>query len=184
MAPIAVIANGWHRDANIQISPNMDDRPAGEAIDLLVIHAISLPPAQFGGSHVRDFFQNRLRIDEHDYFKKIATLRVSSHFFIPRSGDLIQFVSTDKRAWHCGESEFQGRTKCNDFSIGVELEGCDTAAFTEQQYTCLAALTSAICEYYPRITHERITGHVEIAPGRKTDPGPHFDWQRYKKLIN
>ncbi|MGR8947776.1 MAG: 1,6-anhydro-N-acetylmuramyl-L-alanine amidase AmpD [Gammaproteobacteria bacterium] len=177
------ILNGWCNGAVRRPSPNADERPAGEEIDLLVIHAISLPPDQFTGGHVIDFFQNKLAIDEHEYFREIAGLRVSSHFFIERDGKLTQCVSTEQRAWHCGESQYCGRTSCNDFSIGIELEGCDTIEFEDAQYDALAGLTAALRQAYPAITPERITGHCHIAPGRKTDPGPCFDWHRYRRTV-
>ena len=177
------IINGWCEGAHRRESPNADDRPTNVKVDLLVIHAISLPPNEFGGGHVLDFFQNQLSIGEHDYFAEIAELQVSSHFFIDRIGTLTQCVSTERRAWHCGESQFQGRTKCNDFSIGIELEGCDGRDFEDAQYARLTELTMAIREAYPSITKDRVTGHSDIAPGRKTDPGPCFDWVRYRQMF-
>ena len=177
------IVDGWCGGVHRKESPNADERPIGVAVDLLVIHAISLPPDQFGGGYVIDFFQNNLATGDHKYFLEIADLQVSSHFFIDRAGVITQFVSTERRAWHCGESNFCGRTKCNDFSIGVELEGCDTLNFEDAQYAQLGELTHAIREAYPNITPARVTGHSDIAPGRKTDPGPCFDWQRYRRMI-
>ena len=177
------IINGWCEAALIKRSPNFDDRPGGQEIDLLVIHAISLPPNEFGGGYIQDFFQNRLDSSIHPYFEEIAALEVSSHFLIDRKGDLIQFVATDKRAWHCGESHFCGRQACNDFAIGIELEGCDESTFRDEQYDRLARLTRAIRQTYPKIVADNIVGHSDIAPGRKTDPGPYFDWARYRASL-
>jgi AmpD protein len=161
-------------------SPNCDERPAGCSIELLVIHAISLPPGQFGGPGVIELFTNRLDPRAHPYYAGIASLRVSAHFFIRRSGELLQFVPCAKRAWHAGVSSWRGRERCNDFSIGVELEGSDDTPFEAVQYEALAALTRALWERYPLA---EIVGHADIAPGRKTDPGPRFDWARYSALL-
>lgn len=184
LTPDCRIIDGWCAAALVKPSPNFDDRPAGQVIDLLVIHAISLPPNQFGGGYVQDFFQNKLDITAHPYFEEIATLKVSSHFLIDRRGQLVQFVATDKRAWHCGDSNFCGRECCNDFAIGVELEGCDEREFCDVQYDRLAQLTKAIRDAYPEIAPQNIVGHSDIAPGRKTDPGPCFDWPRYRALLD
>ena len=161
-------------------SPNQDERPADTTIDTLVIHAISLPPDCFGGRHIEQLFTNCLDPTQHEYFAAIQHLRVSAHFLIKRDGHLLQFVPTIKRAWHAGESSLNGRDKVNDFSLGIELEGCDTAPFEPIQYDCLANLTQAMCNAYSAITPDRIVGHSDIAPGRKTDPGPCFDWDRYR----
>jgi AmpD protein len=161
-------------------SPNVDERPAGDPITLLVVHSISLPPGRFRGDAVSDFFLNRLDCSTHPYFAGLIGLRVSSHFFIRRRGELLQFVPCAQRAWHAGASSWQGRTRCNDFSIGVELEGSDSTPFTHSQYRSLARLTRALQLAYPI---RDIAGHADIAPGRKTDPGPHFDWSRYRALI-
>ena len=177
------IYDGWARGAERRQSPNVDERPSDSPIDLLVIHAISLPPNKFGGGYVNDLFLNSLEPDQHEYFREIEGLRVSSHFFITRDGQLTQFVSTNDRAWHCGESNYCGRTRCNDFSIGIELEGCDTIPFEEAQYETLAAITTALCDAYPALSNERIVGHSDIAPGRKTDPGPCFNWEYYLELL-
>jgi AmpD protein len=158
-------------------SPNCDDRPPGTAIELLVIHSISLPPGVFGGPAVIDLFTNRLDPRAHPYFENIAGLRVSAHFFIRRDGALLQFVPCARRAWHAGQSSWCGRERCNDYSVGIELEGADDAAFSDAQYDRLGALASALCARYP-VTAS--VGHSEIAPGRKTDPGPLFDWERYR----
>jgi len=175
--------SGLLKQADYVPSPNQDERPDPADIDTLVIHAISLPPDCFGGCHVEELFTNCLDPLQHSYFAEIQDLRVSAHFLIKRNGQLLQFVPTTMRAWHAGESSFEGREKVNDFSIGIELEGCDTLEFEEPQYRHLAALTQAICTAYPAITPERIVGHCDISPGRKTDPGPYFDWLHYQKLL-
>lgn len=168
-------ARGWLDGARRVPSPNCDARPAGEAVILIVIHNISLPPGEFGGPGVAELFTNRLDPAAHPYYAAIKDLRVSAHFFIRRDGELIQFVPCSMRAWHAGASRWQGRERCNDFSIGIELEGTDDVSFTESQYTRLNALLSALKAAY-RI--QGVTGHSHIAPGRKTDPGPCFDWDR------
>ncbi|PKO82795.1 MAG: 1,6-anhydro-N-acetylmuramyl-L-alanine amidase AmpD [Betaproteobacteria bacterium HGW-Betaproteobacteria-11] len=166
---------GWLPSARRISSPNADERPAGMAICLLVIHAISLPPGEFGGAGIIDFFVNRLDPEIHPYYKTIEEMRVSAHFLIRRNGDLIQFVSCARRAWHAGTSQWMGRDRCNDFSIGIELEGCDWLPFEESQYHALAALVTDLRRRY---AIEAIVGHSDIAPLRKTDPGPLFDWSR------
>lgn len=174
----AIDAEGWCDGARQLPSPNFDPRPPGTAIDLLVIHNISLPPGQFGGPHIAGLFTNTLQHELHPYFEQLRPLRVSAHFLILRTGELVQFVSADARAWHAGVSLFEGRERCNDFSIGVELEGSDFVPFEPAQYRCLAALTQALLRRYPLVA---VTGHEHIAPGRKTDPGPFFDWFAYRK---
>ena len=164
-------------------SPNQDERPDSRAIGLLVIHCISLPPEQFEGNYIDDLFCNRLNPDEHPYFAEIHQLKVSAHLLIRRDGSLRQYVPFNRRAWHAGISRFEGRERCNDFSIGIELEGSVNQPYTDAQYQQLAAVTQLILIEYPDITVDRITGHSDIAPERKTDPGPFFDWQRYKGLI-
>ena len=156
-------------------SPNFDARPEGIAPSLLVIHNISLPPGQFEGSAIADFFQNRLDWDAHPFYEQIRDVRVSAHFLIHRDGTIDQFVSCNERAWHAGRSDFFGRERCNDFSIGIELEGSDTQPFDEAQYAPLAALASVLVTHYGL---NALAGHSDIAPGRKTDPGPCFDWRR------
>ena len=158
-------------------SPNCDERPPGSSIELLVVHNISLPPGEFAGDAVARFFTTGLDPGEHPYFREVAGLQVSAHFFIRRDGDLIQFVPCARRAWHAGQSEWRGRSRCNDFSIGVELEGTDDSAFTDRQYAILARLADSLKRAYPIVD---IVGHSDIAmpPGRKTDPGPFFDWSR------
>lgn len=160
-------------------SPNFDERPDPKEISLLVIHGISLPPNCYGGPHVDQLFTNTLNPDEHPYFKDICHLRVSSHLMINREGQVTQYVPLSKRAWHAGESEFKGRKVCNDFSIGIELEGCDNEPYTDSQYNILIELTDVIRAHWQAISKDRIVGHADIAPGRKTDPGPAFDWQRF-----
>ncbi|QAU33519.1 1,6-anhydro-N-acetylmuramyl-L-alanine amidase AmpD [Janthinobacterium sp. 17J80-10] len=173
-------ADGWCRQAQHRPSPNFDARPEPTDIDLLVIHNISLPPGQFGGPYIADLFGNCLDCDIHPYFDQLRSLRVSSHFLILRDGGLIQFVSADQRAWHAGVSSFEGRERCNDFSIGIELEGSDFVPFDDRQYHTLAELTVALRRRYAL---RAVTGHQDIAPGRKTDPGPYFDWTAYCVLV-
>lgn len=162
-------------------SPNCDERPSGCAPDLLVIHNISLPPNEYGGDGVIELFTNRLDPAAHPYYLTIQDLKVSTHFWIRRDGEIIQFVPCGKRAWHAGVSSWRGKECCNDFSIGVELEGSDFEPFTDQQYTALVELTLALRAAYPIVD---ITGHSDIAPGRKTDPGPYFDWSRYRNSVS
>lgn len=168
---------GWLSGATHLPSDNYNSRPSGE-ISLLVIHNISLPPKQFGTGMVEALFTNQLPVDAHPFFAEIAHLKVSAHFFIKRNGAITQFVSCLDRAWHAGVSSFQGRDNCNDFSIGIELEGVDDLAYTEAQYQSLNALSNELIKHYPMITSERICGHSDIAPNRKTDPGPAFQWQQ------
>lgn len=165
-------------------SSNQDERPQGVQVDLLVIHSISLPPGEFGGPWIDDLFLNRLDPAAHAYFRKIEGLRVSCHLLIRRDGQLIQYVPLNRRAWHAGDSNFRGHLGCNDYSIGIELEGSDEHPFTDAQYAALNQATQAIRRHYPAITRERITGHADIAPGRKTDPGPRFDWSRYLNALD
>ena len=175
--------NGVVKEAEYLASPNQDERPIGTAIDTLVIHAISLPPDCFGGYHIEELFTNCLDPSQHDYFAEIQHLRVSAHFLIKRGGQILQFVPTTRRAWHAGESSFRGRDKVNDFSLGIELEGCDTIPFEPVQYQQLAELTQVLCNAYATITSDRIVGHSDVAPGRKTDPGPCFDWDYFRNLL-
>ncbi|HET7062151.1 MAG TPA: 1,6-anhydro-N-acetylmuramyl-L-alanine amidase AmpD [Nitrosospira sp.] len=162
-------------------SPNFDERPEECGVNLLVIHNISVPPDDFGGEGVIELFTNVLDPEAHPYYQRLRGLKVSAHFFIRRRGEIIQFVSCEKRAWHAGESCWQGRGRCNDYSIGIELEGSDCMPFTNAQYAALASLTHELQERYP--IHD-IVGHSDIAPGRKTDPGPCFDWARYRTAIS
>lgn len=173
-------AEGWLGGARQLTSPNCDPRPAGEAVALVVLHNISLPPGRFGGPGVSQLFSNRLDPAEHPYYAGIAQLKVSSHFFIRRDGELLQFVPCGLRAWHAGVSCWQGRTRCNDFSVGIELEGTDDQPFTEAQYVVLAEVLEAVLARYPI---QGLAGHSDVAPGRKTDPGPCFDWARLRLAL-
>lgn len=168
-------ADGWWLQARWVESPNFGPRPAGAGVSLVVIHNISLPPRQYGGPEVEQFFSNRLDYQAHPYFAHLAGVEVSAHFFVRRDGEVVQFVSADARAWHAGTSVWQGRENCNDFSIGIELEGCDEDDFAFEQYEKLRELLKALAQRYPI---HAIAGHSDVAPGRKTDPGPHFDWPR------
>lgn len=164
-------------------SPNCDDRPPDAVVDLVVVHGISLPPAEFGGPWIDALFTNTLDPQVHPFFREIQALRVSAHLLIRRNGEIIQYVSFKRRAWHAGQSSFLGRERCNDFSVGIELEGADTVPYTDSQYRCLAGVIIALQQAYPAITPERVTGHCDIAPGRKSDPGPAFDWERLRELM-
>lgn len=164
-------------------SPNRDARSDPGDIDLVVVHAISLPPGRFGGTAIDRLFTNRLESDEHPFFAEIAGLRVSAHLLIRRDGELVQYVPFHERAWHAGESSWGGRDCCNDYSIGIELEGSEDCPFESVQYECLASVVAALMSAYPRITRERIVGHDDIAPGRKTDPGPCFAWPELVRAL-
>ena len=164
-------------------SPNADERPPGCFPELIVVHSISLPAGHFGTPHVEALFCNCLDPRAHPGFADIAPLEVSAHVFIRRDGELIQFVPFQRRAWHAGVSRFAGRERCNDFSIGIELEGCDWQPFEDVQYRRLADLATILMSAWPAITADRVVGHCDIAPGRKTDPGPHFDWARLRRLL-
>jgi AmpD protein len=180
-ASLEIDTDGFaHGPVRFVASPNCDERPAGSAIDLLVVHAISLPPGEFGGSEIEALFTNTLDPAAHPYFAGLAGLKVSAHFLIQRDGAILQFVPCGKRAWHAGASSWRGRERCNDFSIGVELEGTDEVPFEDAQYGALAALTDAVARAYP-LAH--VAGHSDVAPGRKTDPGPCFDWSRYRLAV-
>lgn len=172
--------DGWCSGVVRKPSPNFDARADDAKIDLLVIHNISLPPGQFDGPYIADLFNNCLDCDAHPYFDQLRALRVSAHFLIRRNGEVMQFVSANDRAWHAGASTFGGRERCNDFSIGIELEGSDFEPFESAQYDALAALTHALQSRYPL---SDVVGHEHIAPGRKTDPGPFFDWTRYRESL-
>jgi AmpD protein len=174
--------SGWCHGAHHCPSPNFNSRPEAE-ISLLVIHNISLPPAEFKTGCVQAFFQNQLDVSQHPYFESIAELRVSAHFLIERDGVLTQFVSCLDRAWHAGVSSFEGRDSCNDYSIGIELEGTDDLPFTDDQYDALIELTRQLQSSYSAIITQRICGHSDVAPGRKTDPGPCFDWARFRAAL-
>jgi AmpD protein len=177
------IQNGWLVGVRQVPSPNYHARPVDTQISLLVIHNISLPPEQFGGGYIEQFFTNQLQSSDHPYFATIADLRVSAHMLITREGELIQFVPFTQCAWHAGQSLFQGRENCNDFSIGIELEGADNIPYTDVQYHVLAQLTQELRMEYAAITRETIVGHCDIAPQRKTDPGRAFDWDRYYSQV-
>ncbi len=174
---------GWLMGLRWVASPHWDLRPSDSTVDLLVIHGISLPPGEYGGGWIEALFTGTLPTAAHPYFASLAGLRVSAHLLIQRSGVAIQFVSLHHRAWHAGVSQFGDRTACNDFSLGIELEGTDTEPYTDVQYATLALLTRSLQQAFPAITLDRIVGHSTIAPGRKTDPGPSFDWERFRLSI-
>jgi N-acetyl-anhydromuramoyl-L-alanine amidase len=177
------LKSGLMQGARQVASPNFDARPSGVVADLIVVHGISLPPGEFGGPWIDRLFSNSLPPDMHPYFAEIDGLRVSSHLLVARDGGLTQFVSFTDRAWHAGESRYEGRAACNDFSIGVELEGVDTIPYEAAQYDTLAEVVAALCDAYPRLSTDRLVGHSDISPGRKTDPGPAFDWERAHRRI-
>lgn len=177
------VATGRLREARFVASPNYDSRPPGNAPEVVVIHAISLPPGEFGGDAVERLFCNTLDCSAHPYFREIDGLKVSAHLLIRRDGGILQFVPFGERAWHAGVSSCEGRERVNDFSIGIELEGSDDDPFEPVQYTALTAVTRALMRAYPALTAQRIYGHADIAPGRKTDPGPNFDWERYRASL-
>ncbi len=182
--PIVIDAiSGRITPARQVASPNFDARPDGVVPDLIVVHGISLPPAEYGGPWIDALFTNTLTWDAHPYFKFIEGLKASSHLLIRRDGELVQYVSFNDRAWHAGVSNYCGRERCNDFSIGIELEGADDAAYESVQYRALAETINALCAAYPSLSCERIVGHSDIAPGRKTDPGEAFDWPRFRTLL-
>jgi N-acetyl-anhydromuramoyl-L-alanine amidase len=177
------IIDGWLQWAEPCPSPNFNLRPENIDIDLMVIHNISLPPGEFGGGYVQRFFQNTLNVGVHPYFSTIAELKVSAHLFIERDGKVTQFVPFDARAWHAGNSSFAGVADCNNYSIGIELEGADDIPYSDAQYRALEKVSRQLLLTYPKLTPERITGHSDVAPGRKTDPGSAFDWQRYRTSL-
>jgi AmpD protein len=177
------LVDGWIQQARQLVSANFGVRPAGMEPELLVIHSISLPPGCYGGDEIEQLFTNCLDWDAHPYFQTIRGIEVSAHLLLRRCGELVQFVSTDHRAWHAGRSCWRGRDNCNDFSIGIELEGDEVDPYTDAQYRSLVAVTAALMRYYPALCPEHIVGHCDIAPGRKTDPGPAFDWQRYRASL-
>ena len=176
-------ANEWLVGVIRRPSPNCDERPSSNAIDLLVIHGISLPPGKFGGPWIDDLFTNSLAPEGHPYFRAIADLRVSAHVLIRRQGEIVQYVPFRRRAWHAGQSEFEGRVGCNDYSIGIELEGTDDIPYTHSQYTRLASLSATLMRVWPAILHDRIVGHCHIAAGRKSDPGDAFDWEGFRAML-
>src|SRR6476661_4687316 len=178
--PHALWSGGWYRFARRLDSPNFGPRPADASVDLVVLHSISLPPGRYGGDEVQALFTNTLDWSAHPYFRTIEGMQVSSHFYVRRGGELWQFVSCDERAWHAGASHWQGRDNCNDFSIGVELEGLEGDTFEPAQYDALARLLRALAARYPL---QAVAGHEHVAPGRKIDPGPGFDWHALQQRL-
>jgi AmpD protein len=174
---------GWLQPARQLPSPNCDDRPAGTEPDLVVVHGISLPPGEFGGPWIDRLFTNTLPAEAHPYFATIVDLRVSAHLLLRRDGEIVQYVPFHRRAWHAGVSSWAGRERCNDYSIGIELEGDDHSPYESAQYAMLARVIALLCRAYPRISPDRIVGHSDVAPGRKSDPGVAFDWPRLRSLV-
>jgi N-acetyl-anhydromuramoyl-L-alanine amidase len=174
---------GWVQGARRVLSPNRDERPAGVEICLLLVHAISLPPGEYGGDAIERLFTNRLDWSAHPYFEQIRGLEVSAHFLVRRDGATLQFVSIADRAWHAGRSAWRGRENCNDFSVGIELEGMDDLPYAEAQYRALGQLIVALRRGYPSLRRAEVVGHSDIAPGRKTDPGPAFDWSLLEREL-
>ncbi|GAB4273865.1 MAG: 1,6-anhydro-N-acetylmuramyl-L-alanine amidase AmpD [Methylomicrobium sp.] len=177
------LSNHWLSDCLQTPSPNYDDRPDPDDISLVVIHCISLPPGVFGAAYIDRLFCNTLDPNDHPYFQDIYRLRVSAHLLIGRDGRMTQYVPFDKRAWHAGLSEYRGRNRCNDFSIGIELEGTETTPYTDEQYRQLAGTLTCLFKHYPKLSKDSLAGHSDIAPDRKTDPGASFDWQRLFSLL-
>ena len=177
------IENHILEEVKISLSPNYDLRPDKSNISLIVLHSISLPPTIFGNNYVEDFFCNKLNPGNDNYLNTIKDMKVSSHLFVKRTGEIIQFVPFDKRAWHAGKSSFDNVENCNDYSIGIELEGCDDISFEDIQYEKLTYIIKAILDNYKKTSKERIVSHSDIAPGRKSDPGPLFDWKRLKRML-
>jgi len=177
------IKEGLLHPCRYECSPHFNERPSGISIDLVVLHNISLPPQQFGGHEVIDFFLGRLDYSAHPFYHTLRELKVSAHLFIRRTGEVIQFVPFHQRAWHAGISSYEGRENCNDFSIGIELEGSDDLPFEGNQYKALVPVLNLLMRTYPDITPQRIVGHSHVAPGRKTDPGPFFDWTYLQRLM-
>jgi len=177
------LQEGWIDEARKVSSPHFNQRPNNETPSLLVIHNISLPPGEFGGPWIDDLFTGKLDADAHPYFSGISHLQVSAHCLIRRDGEIVQYVPFHLRAWHAGVSNYQGREACNDFSIGIEMEGTDTLPYTDAQYQSLQAVTELLITHYPDIAHH-MTGHCDIAPQRKTDPGPAFDWERFRASVS
>lgn len=180
---MTIDSKGLLQPLSYKPSPHCDERPANLPIDMVVLHGISLPPGEFGQNMVEPFFLGKLDASLHPYFETIAELRVSAHLFINRQGEATQFVPFAQRAWHAGLSQFEGRSGCNDFSIGIELEGTNELAYTEAQYQSLARILPLLMAIYPEISPQRIVGHSDVAPGRKTDPGDSFDWAYLRKLL-
>jgi AmpD protein len=183
-APLKIdSATGLLTGARQVLSPHCDARPAGMVPELLVVHGISLPPGEFGGPWIDRLFTGTLPAEAHPYFREIAATRVSAHALIRRAGEIVQYVPFGERAWHAGASQYRGRAACNDFSVGVELEGTDDTPYTDAQYEALTALTAALLATYASLSAEAITGHSDVAPGRKEDPWPTFDWPRFRALL-
>ena len=182
MEPIDSAA-GLLRTARQVPSPNCDERPAGVVADLIVVHGISLPPDEFGGPWIDLLFTNQLPPDRHPYFAEVAGRKVSSHLLIRRDGEVVQYVPFHRRAWHAGVSSYEGRERCNDYSIGIELEGTDEIAYEPAQYRALSSTIRQLLAAYPALSSQRIAGHSDVAPGRKTDPGPAFDWVRLRAML-
>lgn len=172
------IDSHWLKQAKIIPSPNFDERPIETDISLIVVHCISLPPNQFGGQYIDQLFCNQLNPDDHPYFGKVHQIKVSAHLLIKRGGQITQYVAFNKRAWHAGISEYKGRKRCNDYSIGIELEGIETQEYTDEQYQQLAIVCKTLLTFYPKLSTKDIVGHSNIAPGRKTDPGKSFNWEK------
>lgn len=183
MLRLVVRPDGWLEGARLRPSPNFDPRPAGAEIDLVIVHGISLPPGEFGGGAITRLFRNELDPSDHPAFRDLEGLRVSAHALIDRAGAITQYVSFLDRAWHAGPSRYHGRPACNDFSIGIELEGTDTLPYERSQYEALATLARAVIARWPSVGPDRIVGHSDVAPGRKTDPGPAFDWDGFRQLL-
>lgn len=177
------ISDGWVQQARQVKSPNFNERPENCAIDAIIIHSISLPPGCYSGGDIDQFFVNQLDWDKDPFYAEIRGMEVSSHLLIRRTGELVQYVNLFSRAWHAGQSCLNGRENCNDFSIGIELEGTDCTPFEDAQYEALISISRVLQNYFPDITEDRIVGHSDIAPGRKTDPGSEFDWQRFKSRL-
>jgi N-acetyl-anhydromuramoyl-L-alanine amidase len=175
--------SGLVQPARQVASPNFDARPDDACPELILVHGISLPPDEYGGPYIDQLFMNALPASGHPYFEKIAGLKVSTHVLIRRDGELVQYVPFHHRAWHAGASNYCGRERCNDFSIGIELEGSDDVAYEPVQYRTLAELIAALCKAYPTLSSSRVVGHSDVAPGRKTDPGPSFDWVRLRAML-
>ena len=173
------IENHIFKNIKFVNSPNFNERPENSKISLIVIHSISLPPNVYGNNYVEDFFMNKLIISDHNYFQEIQDMRVSSHLYIKRTGEIIQFVPLNMRAWHAGESSYKGIKDCNNYSIGIELEGTDCDVYSNEQYESLIKISRLIIKNYPVINKDNIVGHSDISPGRKTDPGNKFEWRRY-----
>jgi len=175
---LSVDPDGWLRGIRRRPSPHADERPAGSRIELVVLHGVSLPPGEFGGPWVEAFFAGDIDPHAHPFFEEIRDLRVAPHILVRRTGEIIQFVSCLRRAWHAGRSSWRGRVECNDYSVGIELEGTDDTPYEEAQYDALARVLSALLEAYPALGEDALAGHSDVAPGRKTDPGPAFAWER------